>query len=298
MAQAWEADLVAVDEGLARRLLVGAGHVPRSLRLLAEGWDRAVWVVDEQLVVGFPRKEVVVPMIEREIALLPRIAPLLPVPVPDPVLVGEPSTEFPWPWYASRFLPGEEAALAPLDDDERVAVGIDLARFLRVLHAVDLDAELPVDVNHRADMSNRAERLRELRGRLGADGTWVAPPAVEELLEAALALPPPRLGSLVHGDLYPRNYLVHEGRLSGVIDWIDLGRSDPAIDLSFLWSLVPSRGRTQVAAAYGGIDEAALLRSRVLALFMGCVILEYAEATGHPALGAFARDALARTLES
>jgi aminoglycoside phosphotransferase (APT) family kinase protein len=158
VAQAWEADLVTVDEALARRLLVRAGHEPRTLRLLAEGWDRAVRLVDEELVAGFPRKEVVVPMIEREIALLPRIAPLLPVPVPDPVLVGEPSDEFPWPWYATRFLPGEEAALAPLDDDERLAVGLDLARFLRVLHALDLDAELQVDVNHRADMSNRAER--------------------------------------------------------------------------------------------------------------------------------------------
>jgi hypothetical protein len=60
---------------------------------------------------------------------------------------------------------------------------------------------------------------------------------------------------------------------------------------------VPAGGRADVAAAYGSLDEAALLRSRVLALFMGCVILEYAEATGHPALGTFARDALARALE-
>jgi aminoglycoside phosphotransferase (APT) family kinase protein len=297
VAEAWEADLVAVDEALARRLLVRAGHVPRSLRLLAEGWDRAVWVVDEELVAGFPRKEIVVPMIEREIALLPRIAPSLPAPVPVPLLVGEPSEEFPWPFYASRLLPGEEAALAPLDDDARLAVGLDLAQFLRTLHALELDADLPVDVNHRADMHDRATRLRELAARLAAAGVWVAPPAVEEILEAAVALPPSRLDRLVHGDLYPRNFLVHEGRLSGVIDWIDLGRSDPAIDLSFLWSLVPAGGRADVAAAYGGLDEAALLRSRVLALFMGCVILEYAEATGHPALGTFARDALARALE-
>jgi aminoglycoside phosphotransferase (APT) family kinase protein len=178
-----------------------------------------------------------------------------------------------------------------------VAVGLDLARFLRALHALELDAELPVDVNHRADMSNRAERIRELTGRLAATGVWVAPPAVEEVLEAAVALPPSRLDRLVHGDLYPRNFLVHDGRLSGVIDWIDLGRSDPAIDLSFVWSLVPAEGRDEVAAAYGGLDEAALIRARVLALFMGCVILDYGEATGHPALGAFARGALARTLE-
>jgi aminoglycoside phosphotransferase (APT) family kinase protein len=292
----WEADLVAVDEALARRLLRSAGRDARSLRHLSEGWDRSVWVADEELVVGFPRRGLVVPMIEREIALLPRLAPLVPAPIPEPMLVGEPSEEFPWPFYATRFLPGEEAASAPLDDEQRVAVGIDLARFLRALHAVELDAELPVDVNGRADMPGRAEQIRELTARLATGGLWVAPPAVEDLLEAAVALAPPRLGTLVHGDLYPRNFLVHEGRLSGVIDWIDLGRSDPAIDLSWLWSAVPPHGRDEVAAAYGGIDEAALLRSRVLAVFFACVILEYAEASGHAALGAFARAAFARTL--
>jgi aminoglycoside phosphotransferase (APT) family kinase protein len=293
---AWESDLVAVDEALVRRLLHAAGHAPRTLRHLAEGWDRSVWVVDEELVVGFPRKAAIVPMIEREIELLPRIAPLLPVPIPVPLLVGEPSAEFPWPFYASRYLPGEEAALIELDDASRVAVGLDLARFLRALHAIELEAALPVDVNGRADMAGRAERIRELTGRLGGSGVWVAPPAVEELLNEAVALPPPRLDGLVHGDLFPRNFLVHERRLSGVIDWIDLGRSDRAIDLSFLWSFVPPYGREQVTAAYGVLDRAALLRSRVLAVFMGCVILEYADATNHPAFDAFARDALARTL--
>jgi aminoglycoside phosphotransferase (APT) family kinase protein len=293
---AWESDLVSVDEALVRHLLRGAGHEPRSLRHLADGWDRSVWVVDEELVVGFPRKAAIVPMIEREIELLPRIAPFLPAPIPVPLLVGDPSEEFPWSFYASRFLRGEEAALVQLDDASRTAVGVELARFLRSLHAIELDVELPVDANGRADMAGRAERIRELTGRLAASGVWVAPPAVEELLNAAVALPPPRLDRLVHGDLYPRNFLVHQGRLSGVIDWIDLGRSDPAIDLSFLWSFVPRHGRDEVAAAYGGLDDAALVRSRVLAVFMGCVILEYAEATGRPVFGAFARDALARTL--
>lgn len=291
----WEADLVPVDEALARRLLSAAGHVPRTLRQLAEGWDRAVWVVDEELVVGFPRKEKVVPMIEREIELLPRIAPFLPVAIPVPVVVGEPSEEFPWPFYASRFLPGEEAALARLDDAARVEVGLGLARFLRVLHGLELDTELPVDVNGRADMTGRAARVRELGASLAERGIWQAPSLVAELLEAALAVPPPRLDRLVHGDLYPRNFLVHDGRLSGVIDWIDLGRSDPAIDLSWVWSLVPPEARDRVFDEAGGLDEAGRIRARVLALFMGCVIADYADATGHPALARFAADALART---
>jgi aminoglycoside phosphotransferase (APT) family kinase protein len=297
VSPAWEADLVPVDEALARRLLVAAGHAPRTLRQLAEGWDRSVWVVDEELVAGFPRKQLVVPMIEREIELLPRIAPLVPVAIPDPVLVGEPSEEFPWPWYATRFLPGEEAALAVLDDAEREVVGVDLARFLRVLHGIELDVELPVDVNRRADMAARADKIRESVASLEANGVWRAPPALEALLEEALSLPPPaRLDCLVHGDLHPRNFLVDGGRLTGVIDWIDLGRSDPAIDLSWVWSLVPPVSRERVLAAYGGLDEAGRIRGRVLAVFMGLVIAEYAHATGHGALARFAAGALDRAM--
>ena len=132
-----------------------------------------MWVVDEELVAGFPRKAAIVPMIEREIELLPRIAPLLPAPIPVPLLVGDPSEEFPWSFYMTRLLPGEEAALVELDDASRVAVGVDLARFLRALHAIELDVELPVDVNGRADMAGRAERIRRAdrsaRGKLGLD---------------------------------------------------------------------------------------------------------------------------------
>src|SRR5437763_25694 len=112
----WDADLVAVDEALARRLLARIDVTPKSLTLLAEGWDRSVWLIDEELVAGFPRKQVVVPLIEREIALLPAISAQVPAAIPVPVVLGEPSEEFPWPFYVSRFLPGEEAALVELGD--------------------------------------------------------------------------------------------------------------------------------------------------------------------------------------
>jgi aminoglycoside phosphotransferase (APT) family kinase protein len=292
---AWDADLVRVDEALARRLLAGAGLRPKSVRPLAEGWDRSVWVVDEELVAGFPRRRDVVPMVEREIEFLPRLAPSLPAPVPVPVVVGEPDEEFPWPWYASRFLPGEEAALAALDDDARVAVGLELAAFLRALHTLEPIAALPVDANRRADMGLRVGRVRELLPGLAARGIWTAPPTLEPLLDAALELPPPALDRVVHGDLYPRNFLVHAGHLSGVIDWIDLGLAAPAIDFSWVWSLVPPAARDAVLAAGGGLDAAGRIRAQVLAIFMGCVIADYAASTGHARLGAFAQDALART---
>src|SRR5919198_4471622 len=104
----WSAEVV-VDAELVRRLI---GQFPEltvhTLRPLAEGWDRALWLVDERWVFGFPRRAIVVPGIERELALLPRLAPLLPLPVPRPVFFGRPAAGFPWPFFGSALLPGRE----------------------------------------------------------------------------------------------------------------------------------------------------------------------------------------------
>ena len=55
----------------------------RSVGLLAEGWDNTVWLVDESWVFRFPRRAAAVAGVEREIAVLPRLAPFLPLPIPS-----------------------------------------------------------------------------------------------------------------------------------------------------------------------------------------------------------------------
>src|SRR5437868_3218117 len=118
----WEAEAV-VDRTLARRLLRQFDELEvASLEPLSEGWDRTVWLVNERWVFGFPRRAVVVDGVERELAYLSRLAPLLPLPIPAPVFVGKSSDEFPWPFFGSEFLPGSELCDAGLDDDERLGV--------------------------------------------------------------------------------------------------------------------------------------------------------------------------------
>ena len=260
----WTAE-IAVDEALARTLVEPFGCT--SVRLLARGWDRTAWLADERWVFGFPRRAVVVPGVERELEWLPRLAPQLPCPIPVPEFVGEPGVAFPWPFFGSAYIPGEEA-VAVADDAERTSVGVDLARFLRVLHAMDASG-LPPDGNNRADMSYRVPYTRDLFAQLGRD----APGALEE----AESLPPaPEPATIAHGDLHDRQVLVHEGRLSGVIDWVDLCRGDPSIDLIMLWSFVPPSGRAAFLDAYGTADRAMLLRARALALMMGALFALYA----------------------
>jgi aminoglycoside phosphotransferase (APT) family kinase protein len=292
----WSPDLV-VDEPLVRRLLSRFPELEvRSLRKLAEGWDNSVWLVDGRFAFRFPHREIAIPGLVRELEVLPRL-PVLPLPVPRPVFVGRPDDEFPWPFFGAELLPGLEAGEAKLDDRARVEAGDQLARFLRELHAVELDVPLPYDANGRADMHRRAALAREQLAEVEALGVWRAPPRVEELLAEAAQLPPPEPPVLVHGDLHFRHLLVDGGAASGVIDWGDVCRSDPAIDLPLLWSFVPPDGRAAFLDEYGPVNESQLLRARVLAVQLCAALAHYGRVEGNVAVEREAVSGLERTLE-
>jgi aminoglycoside phosphotransferase (APT) family kinase protein len=284
----WEPEIV-VDETLARRLLEQFPELGgEPLRLVASGWDYTVWAVGGRYAFRFPRRAVGIPGTEREIVVLPKLAPLLPVAVPAPVFVGRPTEDYPWPFFGSALLPGREAT--GLDDGSRLEVALQLAGFLRTLHALELDLELPVDVNGRADMTRRVPVTLELLDELKRLGLWREPPGLRAFLDEAQGLPPGELTSIVHGDLHFRQVLVDGGRVTGVIDWVDVCRSDPAIDLSIAWSFLNADDRARFLDAYGPVTEEQLVRARVLALALSAALAWNAHAEG---LEAVEREALA-----
>jgi aminoglycoside phosphotransferase (APT) family kinase protein len=298
----WDAE-VEIDAVLVRALV--AEQFPElgasSARLLGEGWDNSVWVVEEAWAFRFPRRAIAIPGVERELAVLPRVAPVLPVPIPVPTFVGRPSERFPWPFFGAPFLAGREPADADLDDAARDELGAELGRFLRVLHSpetlasVDPRSALPDDPIRRADTRFRVTRTRE-RLRELPPGVWGPPPRVSEILADGERLSASTARTLTHGDLHVRHLLVQGDSMSGVIDWGDMCRSDPAIDLILVWSLLPPAGRERFVEAYGPIDEEAGLRARVLALFLGLTLAVYAHDVGHAALQRECIAGLERTL--
>jgi aminoglycoside phosphotransferase (APT) family kinase protein len=291
----WSPELV-VDEPLVRRLLSQFPDLElRSLRKLAEGWDNSVWLVDERWAFRFPHREVAIPGFERELEVLPRL-PELPLPVPRPTFVGRAVEEFPWPFFGSELLPGVEAGDARLDDAARTEVGIELARFLRELHALELDLELSFDANARTDMHRRAALARDQLAEVERLGVWSPAPRIEELNAEAAELPPPERPVLVHGDLHFRHLLVDGGRASGVIDWGDVCRSDPAIDLPLLWSFVPPDGRAAFIEAYGPVNESQLLRARVLAVQLCAALAFYGRVEANESVEREAVAGLARAI--
>ena len=280
----WTAEVV-VDAGLGRRLIGGQfpDFAGAPLELLSEGWDNTVWRSGDW-VFRFPRREVVVPGLRREIAVLPGLR--VPLAVPRPELIGEPAHGFPFPWFGARFLPGREPL--GLSEAQRDGLGRPLGEFLRALHAQPGHG-LPLDANARADMAKRVPMLRESFGALGE-------PVPEAILAAALELPPAAPGGLAHGDLHLRHLLVDEaGAPTAVIDWIDVCVGDPGIDLPLYWCLLTPAARDDFRAAYPVTDEQ-LLRGRVLALFLCAILARYAHDVGDGALEAEALAGLRRSV--
>jgi len=74
----------------------------------------------------------------------------------------------------------------------------------------------------------------------------------KEAIEAPLA----RDRVWLHGDLHPRNVLVQDGALAGLIDWGDVTAGDVATDLACAWMLFASaRARTLFLEAYAPSEQ-------------------------------------------
>jgi aminoglycoside phosphotransferase (APT) family kinase protein len=298
----WSAEVV-VDEPFARRLL--GSQFPElaldSLVLLGEGWDNTVWLVDGQWVFRFPRRQQAVPGIERQLAVLPRLAPHLPLRVPVPAFAGVPADGFPWRFSGHELLPGREPAEAAASETERARWARPLGAFLRALHdpeLLELDGVggLPVDPMGRADMTFRVGRTRERFAELAELDLWRPPADAAALLAEAERLPAPDGLAVTHGDLHLRHVLVEGDRPTAVIDWDDLCRGDPAIDLVPHWSLLPAQARPEFLDAYGEVTEPRLLRARVLSLFLCGTLAVYGRREGLPSLEREALAGLERTV--
>jgi aminoglycoside phosphotransferase (APT) family kinase protein len=294
----WDSE-IEVGEDLARGLIAEqfSGVDVRSLARLGEGWDNTVWVTGDDIAFRFPRRQIAIAGVEREMAILPRLAAQLPAPIPDAAYAGAASTGFPWPWFGSRLIAGREVALADLDADRRGRLAAELGEFAGRLHSLrpSIAATLAIDPMGRADMTSRVPRARAALERVAA--LWDGGERATSVLDAAEELKPDAEAVLVHGDLNLRHALVSEsGGLAGVIDWGDMCRAPRSVDLPLYWSLFDTDSRAEFRAGYGPLTEDTLARARVLALFFDATLAVYAREQGMGDLEREALSGLDRTL--
>ena len=275
---------VAIDAGLVRALLreQHPDLADAPLALLAEGWDTMTFRLGDAFVVRLPRRAIVGRQIMNEQRWLPLLAPRLPLPISAPLRLGRPNARYPWPWSILRYLPGAPVDEVVLD----VRNGETLGRFLRALHRPPA-AEAPSNPFRGGPLADRRASYEDRAASLAARG--LLPAGIESIWRDGLAAPIDVAPAWLHGDLHPLNVLAHEGRLSAVIDWIDLCGGDPATDLASLWALpLTADARAATLAAYGAVSAATLCRARGWAAYFG--VMHYASglenAPRHARIGA------------
>ena len=284
----WDAEVTLAGDGVQRLLSSQFPALPlHDLRLLAEGWDNAVWVVNDEWAFRFPRVSGAVAYLQTEIAVLPHLAPLLPLPIPVPEFVGRPDDLYPWPCAGARLIPGRELVSSGLNEQQRVAAARQLGAFLRCLHDTPpgkLGPALP-SRPERSDAARGIGRDVERLQRIGVEGIWDPPAEARELVEQAAAVGSDPKLVVSHGDLHVRHLLVGAaGQATGVIDWGEVSRLHPSIDLHIAYSGFAGAARDALFGEYGPIPEEWATRARASALLYSVTLALYARQRNEPDL--------------
>jgi aminoglycoside phosphotransferase (APT) family kinase protein len=262
-----------IDAALVCRLI--AAQFPRWSGLPVrpvevDGWDNRTYRLGTDMTVRLPTAAGYVPAVVKENEWLPRLAPGLPVAVPEVLAVGRPGEGYPFPWSVRGWLPGETADRARIDDLASFAVSV--AEFIRALQRCDT-AGGPLAGEHSfyrgASPAHYDQDTRRYLAQLAGHVDTARAAAVW-----AAALAADRTGRPVwfHGDIAAGNLLVADGKLAAVIDFGTSGVGDPACDLVIAWTMLAGESRRAFRAAVGP-DHGTRARARGWALWKALLMM-------------------------
>ncbi|MEU6014889.1 aminoglycoside phosphotransferase family protein [Streptomyces sp. NPDC047515] len=293
------ADEAELDVPLVRRLIGAQFSQWTDLPVepvASSGTDNAMYRLGADMAVRLPRIPGAALQVAKEQQWLPRLAPLLPLPVPEPLGKGVPGAGYPWHWSVYPWLRGENAERVA--DPRRTAA--ELAEFITGLQSVDADGGPPPGDHNFFRGVPLADRDAATREAIAALATDTGPGAIDtEAVTAAwdTALRAPawsRPAVWIHGDLSSGNLLFRQDRLSGVIDFGGLGVGDPACDLLPAWEIFSAEHRRAFGDALA-VDAATWQRGRGWALSVALIQLPYYQHR-NPPLAARSRHVIGEVL--
>ncbi|WP_445296569.1 aminoglycoside phosphotransferase family protein [Chitinimonas sp. PSY-7] len=233
-----------IDDALVQHLL--SAQFPQwaalPIRLVSPGgWDNRTFRLGEHMLLRMPSAADYASQVEKEQQWLPRLAPLLPLPIPVPLAIGKPAAGYPWKWSIYRWLDGDTARSAQIADPHDFATG--LAQFLIALQMIDTKGGPPPGPHSFYRGGALTIYDAETRAAIAALKSKIDAAVATEVWEAALKTiwrDPP---VWVHGDISPGNLLVKAGKLNAVIDFGQLTVGDPACDLAIAWTFFTGESR-------------------------------------------------------
>ncbi|MEN2768892.1 phosphotransferase [Ornithinibacillus xuwenensis] len=272
----WDAEW-EVSEELAKKLI--SSQFPQlaeePIKKLGFGWDNTVFVVGDDYVFRFPRREVAIKALRMEGKILPKLQDYISIPYSIPLFFGEGDFGYPAPFLGYPYLSGGYPI--GISDKQRSLSAKKLAQFLRGLHAfpVHVAEEYGIQEDHRnlTDIAMRKKKMLTFLSDIAVHFTAEENRAILAYLDQLRIekVKPKRV--LLHGDLHFKNMLVDEdGGITGIIDWGDINIGHPACDLSVVYSFLPPNARSEFFKEYGTVDEETKLLARLIAVYIPLLI--------------------------
>ncbi len=264
---------VAVDIQLARRLIdtqfpEWAGLPLRAVEI--NGWDNRTFRLGAQLTVRLPSGQWYALQVAKEQQWLPRLAPELPLPIPEPVAEEIPGQSYPYPWSVYRWIDGRVAHETGISDFSEFATA--LARFLKALHRIDPSGGPAPGKHNWHRGAAPSVYAAETIDAIDALGSEIPGDAVRRIWDHAVDSRWQGDPVWFHGDVATGNLLTRDGSLSAVIDFGSSGVGDPACDLAIAWTFFDRAARDAFRAALG-VDQATWSRGRGWALWKALISL-------------------------
>jgi aminoglycoside phosphotransferase (APT) family kinase protein len=273
MKDAVQKCLVTIDEALVGQLVQRQfaqwSNLP-VVKVVPGGWDNRTFRLGKELLVRLPSAQRYVAQVEKEQVWLPKLASVLPLPIPAPIAMGKPGSGFPWVWSIYQWQEGVTVDQARIENSDGLA--FDLARFLTSLYKADASRGPPPGQHNFYRGGDLAVYADEARAAIVQLGKTIDGPACTVLLEDALASKWQNPPVWVHGDVTPGNLLTINGELSAVIDFGSSAVGDPSCDMAIAWTYFDRSGR-EVLRRELGLDEAAWTRGKGWALWKALITM-------------------------
>ena len=238
------------------------------LEYMSEGWDNIMFRLGDEMVVRLPRRAKAAHLLKNEQDWLPILAKDFPIPTPIPIRNGISTDFYPWNWSVLPYLKGETANRQQPDDDQ-------VEPFIECLKKLHHPApnNAPTNPYRGTPLIDGAERIEDRLVSLKSRTNFITK-EIEKIWQEAIEAPYANERCWIHGDMHTRNILVHEGKLSGIIDWGDMTAGDIANDLVPIWMLWENPATRQRALDAYGVTPEILARAKGWVIYFCAVLLD------------------------
>lgn len=250
---------------------------------VGEGWDNALFKVNNKYLLRLPRRATADILIQNEIRFLQSHSSGLSIDTPTILFSGRPCEWFPFHWFLSQYIEGSPAVYAKPKAHQIPRY----IQFLKTLHSFD-STNAPHNLHRSSgleqrasDMSTKLSALKKVSNVVDERMTkvWIDALEAEQVTEQVI----------IHGDLHARNILIQDSHFSGIIDWGDVCAGDPATDLASIWMLFGESAEREKAIKLYDYDSELIKRAKgwatVFGVLLTCIGIKNKDA--HEIIGRF-----------